>query len=710
MKKNQIAVIALTFMLINGCDLPYALNTTLPGSEQNDTSTVRAALIPGANGQELRILQIEQLPAAFRAATSLTAILDNSNTTYTVTRNADGSLSLKLPAGRRPDSEGIIELLLSNGTISRLIRFNTGPILTLASPPLDISPASQVTLGTRLQLKARFETELDLSKYSFNWSAATSLQGPFSPISGSGDEVDWTPTQAGNYYLRIDFRELSSGASSSFTTSSPVVFVGTADSIAISTPADGRIVIGDEIKLKANLAERDQSAALLWAYAQNPAGPFQPIAKQGPEIVWEPPLPGAYYLRLQSQLNGRTSTFVSTRPLVQVSPADDVFITEPEAGDITRGQSIVLRATIPGELTDTRYVWFVSPSPQGPFQAIAGNSSSIKWTPDQTGEFYLRVRASAGDKERTFTSSEVKVVVRDSDLGFLLNPQPANLIKGQSVLLNLTDLDSESQINWFFSPSPQAPFQPIAGTGQNLRWSPPVAGSFYLRAEITGAAQTKTTRTSASALVNVRDSANAIQASSAVVALGRSVDLRAQLPEVKGDEQYTWSVGPSAAGPWELAQTLGPDSAASINWYPPREGNYFVKADLYKPSSSEVLSFVSPQALVFVNNTPNFLTTNPNPAFIGQLGAVELTTFLQPPADQRFTYAWSASQSPSGPYQALGASLNLRFTWIAPGTPGAYYIKLDAISESSQRVLSFFSTNPLVFVGESQTQTTTPRF
>lgn len=706
MKKRSYVVIAALSaqFFFSACNLPGGLESSLPGSSQ----TVRAVVLTTASGQSLRVVDLEQLPEAFRNAPQLQAILDNSNTTYTVVRNADGSLSIPLPAGRRPDSEGIIELVLTNGQTSQLLRFDTSPLVKLGSDAFKVEPAKQVILGTALQLTANLQENAEPQRYSFLWSAATSLQGQFQTLSGTGPTIEWKPEQPGNYFLRLELRDLQTGASSLVTSATPVVFVQAADSIVITTPADGRILTGDSIGLKANIPEQTTNN-YLWGYAQSPVGPFQPIAAQGQSIEWEPPASGAYYLRLQLP-GGSQDSYVSSRPLVQVAPPDEFMETQPQSGEITRGQSIQLAVDLPGTAPDSRYLWSFSNSPQGPFRSISSEGKQISWVPDETGEFYLRVRLIEADgSEKTYTTTKVKVSVRDSDDNFQLSPQPASLVKGQSVFLALKqNVASNRVINWSYSAQPQGPFQPISGQGQNTRWTPPAAGSYYLRAEITGGSTPKSTLTSATALVSVTESPNILSAQPSSINLGQALTLRANLPESQGNERYTWSVGPSAAGPWEPAQSLSTDTQGStLQWYPPREGSYFIKTDVLK-ASGEVISFVSPQAQVFVNNTPAFFATSPNPALIGTQGAVELSALFQPPAGERLFYAWSAGFSPTGPFNAIGGSLQLRFNWVRPGVAGSYYIKLDVISETSGKSLSFFSSNPLVFAGESQS--TVPRF
>ncbi|PKL77021.1 MAG: hypothetical protein CVV27_07320 [Candidatus Melainabacteria bacterium HGW-Melainabacteria-1] len=704
MNKQHLLTAPLTALLLSlsACSAPASLKARLGA----DTPSLRASLVSTSAGQSLRVLQAEQLPSALRDAPEIRAILDNSNSTYPVQRNADGSLSIPLPAGRQPDSSGLIEILLTDGAQqSWLLRFDTGPLLKLSDQPIIALPANKVLLGTSLSLQANFAESPDLGDFLFTWSAAASVQGPFVPISGTGPRVRWEPTAAGNYYLRLEMRDTRSGASSVYTSPAPLIFVGSPDQIANLEPANGRILAGDTVRLNANIPEfSTDRPAWLWSYSQSAVGPFAPIAGQGQTISWEPPRAGSYYLRLQASLDGIEHSYTSSRPVVLVSNADEVISTDPAAGEVTRGLSVRLQARVPNADPAWRHLWSYASSPQGPFQAISGESSEISWIPDATGEFYLRVRViDPAGTEKTYTSAQVLVSVRDSDERFVLSPSPSNLVRGQSVLLGLADAPAGRSISWFWSPSASGPFQAIAGQGQNVRWTPPVAGSFYLRAEVSGIDGPTAAFTSASALVSVAEASGVITASpSGNLAMGRSVSLRANIPDAPQDGQYSWSVGTSVFGPWQSAQSLdASQSGPQLNWYPGASGNYFVKADLNRPDGS-VLSFVSPQALVFVATSRDFFTTSPSPATIGSQGAVTLGANFSPASSGSYTYAWSTSLAPTGPFTAIGASVTPRFSWVGPGTPGNYYLKLDVIAPSRQ-VLSFVSSEPMVFVGESRT-------
>ena len=696
---------------LSACDIPSSLSVRSPAE---NAITLRAAILSTPTGQNLRILDTSPLPESFRNSSKLQAILDNSNTVYTFERNADGTLSMSLPSGRLPNSDGQIELLITNGNQSQLVILDTSPLVKLAGEAIQVSPSKSITLGTELELAARFAEDIQADDYIINWSVSTSSSGTFQPLSGNTESVMWTPAQAGNYFVRLVMQNKQTGASSTYTTPAPLIFVNSTENIIQTTPASGQILAGDRLTLSADFPEAEGQENLLWSFSQSPVGPFQPIGETGRMIRWEPPVAGSYYLRVQvPQADGSLDAYTTSQALVQVSNPDNLVETLPESGEIVRGESIQLSSSLTDLPEGTEYLWSYSNSPQGPFRVIASEGAQITWTPDETGEFYLRLRTliprenSDLKEEKTYTTSGVEVSVRDSDQNFVLSPQPANLVQGQSVSLGLANPPSNSTISWSFSPAAQAPFQSISGTGgnngQNLRWIPPYAGNFYLRAETTDNQGVNRTFTSATALVNVAQSSGVITSDMTTSNLGQRVRLNANLPETTGEEIYTWSVGPSPVGPWQIAQSLDQNTnGAQLNWYPGQEGTYYIKADVYQPSTREVISFVSPRALVQVTNRPTFFRTSPEPANIGTQGAVTLTTNFFPPQNEQFSYIWSRANAPTGPFMALGGSLQLRFNWVRPLIPGSYYIKLDVISETTRKSVSFTSSNPIVFVGESQ--------
>jgi hypothetical protein len=704
--------LALGLLSFSGCDTRLGLDTQFAASQQTE---VRATILSTATGQVLSLPDPSVLPKGLQTATEIYALLDNSNTPYPVARNADGSLAIPLPAGRAPSSDGKIGIILTDENKSTyFLLINTGPLLRLGDPAIQVSPKQGILPGSRVELALNpAQTDTDLGSFRFNWSVAATAQGPFTPISGSTAKVSWDPPQAGNYYLRVETVDTRTQASTLYTSSVALVNVSDSRRIATSDPVSGSIRLGQLITLKAALPESAPAKRYLWSYSLSPVGPFQPISEEGAQISWEPKLAGSYYLRIQAYPSeGAASTYTSSEAMVLVSEADNAISTDPASGSLVRGEEVKLTAVPPTPVAgNASYRWFYSSSQQGPFSPISGETQTIAWSPEQTGEFYLRVRIfdPQTQEERTFTGSKVLVSVRDSNDSFELSPQPASLIRGQSVQIKLKQPNDKRSVAWFYAPSQQGPFTSIAAQGNQINWSPSQSGSYYLRAELSGDNRPKSIFTSATSLVTVAEGSNVIQLEpNRSISLGESLGLNANTP-LKGENLlYTWSYGLSPVGPWLAAQGLNSNpQSKNIQWSPPQSGSFYLKVDVADPASATRMSFVSPTALAFVTDTPSFFQTSPTPATVSTQGAVTLSARFTPPS-ATFIYAWSYGLSPTGPFTAIGGSQQPQITWKQPGVAGNYYIKFDAIDTSSQRSLSFVSANPLVFVSESQTSL--PRF
>lgn len=695
-------------LLLNACDTPIGLTARMEPSRQLQ---LRATLQPTTTGQVIVLSNPSVLPPGLRQASEIRALLDNSNTPYMVNRNADGSLTIPLPAGRSPDSQGYLEvILIDEKQQSYFLRLETGPLLRLNEPAIQVFPSHTVLPGSPVTLQLNLAEFINLDHFRFHWSYAPSPQGPWTALSGSSTRVNWEPNQPGNYYFRVEITDTTNQASSFYT--SPVALVNVLDSrrIAQTDPASGAIRLGQSIRLQAVLPETAAGTRYLWSVSPQAQGPFQPLAEEGKSIVWEPKTAGSYFIRIQTIfIDGKSATYTSSETLVHVSEADDVIQIEPVSGSLVRGERIQLSARLPEGGTEGKsYRWFYSNSSQGPFSPIGGDSPIVFWSPEQTGEFYIRLRVldAKTQQERTFTSSKALVSVRDSDESFLLKPQPAHLIRGQSVQIQLQRLEKNRTISWFYAPSPQGPFTSIPGQGQSVIWFPPQAGSYYLRAEVSGNHLPKSVYTSATALVTVAEGNNTIQIEpQRAINLGESLRLKANIP-LQGDQlRYHWSYGVTPEGPWWPIQSLDSDQQArSLTWYPPQSGSFYLKTDVSDPVYGIHQSFVSPTAIAFVTDTPPFFQTSPTPATIGTQGAVSFSARFNPPRSG-FMYAWSYALAPTGPFTAIGGSIQPQIVWKQPGFPGNYYIKMDAIDTLSQRSISFISSYPLVFVTESQTST-----
>lgn len=685
-----------------------ACNTSFgaTASQSSAPLVLQATIESSASGRSVSIPQA-QLPDALQQAQEVTVALDNSNSVVTASRNADQSITFALGQGVKADSNGNIQvILIADGQRSFFMTLKTGSLLALDAGGIQVLPATQVLKGTQLTLTAPLQNPEKAEDYHFTWFWAPAATGPWTPIAASGLQAQWEVPQAGNYYVRLDMQAKGSTLSSTYITPKALVTVNESDTALSVQPVSGDVLLGDVVQVMAHPeafgVQQSETLNYRWAYAQSPQGPFIPIEEEGQQIAWEPPGVGSFYLRTELRQGGAlVASYVDSKARVKVANSNQ--FVQLSASEITRGERVHLRSALQtaaeNQASALDYTWFYALSPQGPFALIESTGAEADWYPEQTGQFYVRLktRQNATGEERTYTSSKALLTVTDDNAFFTRTPANGQVARGAAVNLQLqVPLDN---VKWSYAAAAQGPFVVIPGTGSSLQWTPAQAGSFYVRAEGTNAEGRTVSFTSATAQVFVSERDNIIltDPASASLNLGSSVQLRADLPDEAGN-QYFWSYGTTANGPWSPVNALDNRYAQkSLRWIPTSTGNFFIKVDVHNPQSQSTVSFVSPTPKVFVEERTPFFKTSPDPAFIGTKGAVTLRSSFAP-LNQSINYAWSYGPSTAGPFTAIGGSIQPEIVWREPGLVGSYYIKLDATLTGTSQVLSFISPKPLVFV------------
>jgi hypothetical protein len=705
--KYQLGLsLSLSWLLltVSACDSPTALliqqSTANPLKVRANFQAASSAL----QASTLTILETDKLPPDLNAASLIEVVFDTTKTRIPATRNSDGSLTFPYRSSLPIAGDGSLSVILvGDRTLSYPVQLETGTELAFNSPAILISPAQTVTQGGRLNLKANFKQADAANQYDFTWSYATSAAGPWQAISGNTSEISWDASRVGNYYLRLEMRNRQTLSVSSYTTPSALIRIQDSDRLALTTPSSGTVLEGERIGLEANLPEYDKSENLryLWSYSPSLQGSFSPISDEGKNISWETPRAGSYYLRLQVLSENGNATYTSSKTLVQVGQADSVIQTTPTTGSIVRGEAVALQTTL-SDSADLSYTWFYGFSPQGSFTSIPGSGKGINWTPNLTGDFYLRLRTfdAKSGQSRTYTSSKTLVTVRDSDAVFGLSPLPASLLKGDSVQLTLNQADTENVI-WSYASTAQGPFLPIPATGKSVSWTPAASGSFYLKAESPRSDGSLATWVSANSLVTVADRGDAIKTEPALgqLQLGQSVKLNSSVKLANG--RYSWSYASSASGPFLPVPSLESDSLSTVTWYPTQSGSYFIKLDISDPQSRSSVSFVSEQALVQIQENKPFFTTDPNSGRVKSTENVLIKAQFDS-GNRAFNYGWAYAKGAAGPYTPMGGSTLPEFFWNLANKPqGSYYVRFTATPPGSDRSLNYFSQVPLLFVTTS---------
>jgi hypothetical protein len=691
-----------TSLYFTSCDSPSAMLS----QNNQETLVLQVNVTPAQSAQQasqVQILDIQKLPASIRDASEVRVVFDNSGSSVSAIRQANGTLSFPLSTGRSFDSNNALNVILTGDNISSIpVRLSTGSLASLNKNPISVAPSQSITLGTRAQLTAALENST--RSYRFSWEAAPSPAGPFESLIGSSETINWEPQRTGSYYIRLTLTDTATQNTSTYLSPVPQVYVQAPDNIVITSPDNGTIIAGETVNLTAALPEYEKDTTkndFQWFYSTSLQTPFQPIGETGRTISWEPPSAGAFYLRVQTRTEGRLSSYTTTNPEVRVSAADDIIQTTPQNGTVIRGQAINLSANVPNESSNSTYTWFYGFSPQGTFQAIAETGPQIRWTPPLTGEFFLRVRVfnPLTQDSRIYTSDKSLVSVRDSNQTFVLSPASGNVKKGETVQLTLAEAQSGEKVNWSFGTDPQQPFQSISASGKTITWTPTTPGRFYLRANITRANGSVANFTSADPLVFVSDQSDVITVVNPQdkYQLGHAVTLSSQI--TRPGLRYNWGYSTSAQGPFQPVQGLNNNDQQRVEWFPPQTGSYFIQLTLIDNDSQ--LQFVSPTPLVRVEETVPLFSTDPVNGRIEIDEKVRLFSTFQA-LNRSFNYGWAYSSSSAGPFIPLGGSAMPEFLWdTSPKPTGSYYIRLQATSPGNDNRVTFISSTPVVFISKN---------
>lgn len=687
------------------CDSPTALTAVQDQSQPIPVWVNVESSQDPRQASTVIITNPNQLPAELRNADEIEVVYDASKTSFPVEKQADGTWSFTLATSRFLDSTGnLTVLLVGDQRKSYTVQLRAGNPFELAQQPIQVEPSNTVTQGTRVLLRLQPQNDIDLSQFAFTWEAAPSSAGPFTAISGSGAEVEWVPPQNGSYYLRISTTDIANGSVSTYLSPTPEVYVQAPDEIARVSASN--LVTGEEVQLSVNLPEyagREDLPNFQWFYATSPQSPFQPIAERGAEISWEPPAAGAYFLRIQASENGRLSSYTSSKPQVLVASADDSIVTQPLSGSVVRGEQVGLSALFPSLPENASFTWLYSFSPQGPFTPIAETGRQIEWIPPLTGDFFIRVRSFNPEtgQSRSYTSSQSLVSVRDSNNSFVVTPSSGSITRGKTVRLQLKDAPSEN-INWSFGSEPQGAFENIPAAGSDIRWTPTSAGRFYIRASVTRNDGSISNFSSADPLVLVSEPAQAIRASRGNLELGQFVRLSNNTTERGPAFRYSWSYSSSAQGPFTPMTTLESSTQATVTWYPPAAGAYFIKTEVSNSDAQTTLSFTSSEPLVRVNEGQPFFSTSPASGRIQPNDALTLRSRFDN-GGRSFNYGWAYSSSNVGPFTPIGGSSATEILWDDDNKPtGTYFIRFQATAPGTERIIRFVSQTPLVFVSENE--------
>lgn len=460
--RRPLLALVVAAALVAGCESTFNMAGSPAVAPLGQEGAVRAILAPGASGTTVTIDNPSALPEAVRAARTLEVAI--AGRTLPVTRSPGGYYSFVVPAGTafNPDVAGNWKVVFVLDDVgSQIVTLLTGSPVQFANPPVLTDP-SPGFIVRGLELKLRANTEASIDKYQFTWAYSTTGTAPWMSIPGQGKEVEWTPPQAGNFFVKVDAVDRATQQSYSTVTPSALVFVTDGDEVITTTPTSGAIERGQPVDLAFNRPQglRGDDLSYAWSVAASSQGPWTTVQGTGPAIQWLPTALGSYYVKTEvsSRSTGEVNTFVTPEAAVFVNEGRPIVTANPSA--VLRGDRVGLdlNLTVPG---NPPISWFYSRTGAvgGAWTSLSGTGKANSLVVNEAGTYHFRVDVpDASGAIKTFTTTEPVLNVAEGALPLIQTVPRNNIISqgGNTTLqLNARGVDETNyRYTWFASQSP----------------------------------------------------------------------------------------------------------------------------------------------------------------------------------------------------------------------------------------------------------------
>ncbi len=457
--------LAVAAAVLAGCESTFNLTGTPAVTPLGPEAAVRAILAPGAAGTFVTIDNPGALPAAVREARTLEVAIGGQ--TVPVTRNPGGYYTFTVPAQSTlsPDVAGnwkVVFVLDDRG--SQIVTLLTGSPVQFANPPVLTDP-SPGFIVRGLDVKLRANTDAASEKYQFTWAYSTTGTAPWLPIPGQGKEVEWTPPQPGNFFVKVDAVDRTTQQSYSTTTPSALVFVTDGDEVITTTPPNGAVERGQPVGLVFNRPQglRGEDLSYSWSVGATAQGPWTLVQGAGAKIDWLPTNVGSYFVKTEvsSKATGEVNTFVSPEAVVFVNEGRPIVTANPSS--VLRGDrvSLNLNLTLASQAPISWYYSRTGAGASASWTALTGNSSVNNFLVNEAGSYSFRVDVpDAQGAIKTFTTTDPVLNVAEGDTP-LITSEPRNAIVKQGAIvtlkLNARGVDETNyRYTWFIATTPGA--------------------------------------------------------------------------------------------------------------------------------------------------------------------------------------------------------------------------------------------------------------
>ncbi len=472
-------------------------------------------------------------------------------------------------------------------------------------------------LGTPVTLHFNAPSGFDPTGAEYSWSAGTTIQGPWTSIPGAASSLDWTPTSAADYFVRVDVSSPGSTDVNTFVSPLPVVFAH--ESLPLITASSTTVERGTPTRLTLNVPGLG-SGPFNWFFAVVTGGPpvWLPAGTGGSSYTFVPTDVGSYAFRVDlPQADGTVKTFISPDPALNVVETVPVVVADPESSPL--GATVTLSTDVPSP-QGAPYSWYylcqeeTAPTmyTEPTWTVIDGTGPTVPFTPTEPGLYTFRVDVPEADGTvKRFINTQPALTITATTPVILASRQVAE--RGDALLLDLAGpVPAGTAVSWSYTtiqPSILVPtnWTPLPGTGNPLPIVLTDAGSYYFRADVPGPDGTLQTYLSAQAAVTVQETIPVIQSlpADAVVPASHSVALVLNAGGIDPTSyRLDWSVGTSGLGPWTQLPAHLPNDM-TYTWQIPMAqcpGAYFVRVTATQIGGPASYDFVSSGPVVTVTS------------------------------------------------------------------------------------------------------------
>jgi hypothetical protein len=424
-----------------------------------------------------------------------------------------------------------------------------------------------------------------------------------------------------------------------------------------------------------------------------------------------PTLDVAGNLRVVFIMDDRRSQIITLKTGSPVGFGQPAVVTDPNPAFITKGLEVHLKANTDASIDRYQFTWSAGASAQGPWTPIPGQGKEVDWTPAVAGNYFIKVDAVDRQTQLSYptVTSQALVFVTEPEGVVTSMPASGSVERGAPVKLTFnrpSGLAGENlSLSWSAATSAQGPWTSIQGEGTSVDFLPTNVGSYFVKVDVTNKATGEVNSfTTPKTVVLVTESKPIITPSATSVDRGAKVDLTLNVAD-PGPGPFTWYYSRVSAPTWVLI----PGNAKNNTFIVNEAGAYNFRVDISQATGG-VKTFTTTDPVLNVVEREPLIQTDPINLTVRPGDTVPLVLKAAGVEESKFRFVWFYSANPltgwtTIPFEQVEDQYKKRFLWETTTTfgnvttvvsPGAYYIRVDAIERTGTATYTFTSSGPVV--------------